>query len=705
MPRVGGQRSTAGRPRGTRAGSPWPQGAFSWAAGILVVAALGAKGQAQFSAPRCLEAGGGTVTQSATGIDLANNAYIASVVEERIRLKIIGPGVDADVPLKAAGAGQGDPDFATDIRGTTYLVFSQLDDPSGAEGREVYLAHNNGGLGFVEHVKLTRNRVDDFAPRLSLDLAGEPHLTWAERVGEAVRVMYLHWREGGSVGEAQPVAAGEYPHVFVDEAGTVHLVYSRDKDILYNSNAGGHWRNERRVTTTPFDPETSASIGGDRSGNLIVAYESRNSLYYATMAPGRDFRPPKLVDAGGILDPKMRVRSRGQVTIVYAKGGDIFYVVGLPTFLEQPQRVTGTPEVESHPSLEVDLSGNVHVSFIKDGDVCYFNNASAPVAEFSAPVTRGEAPLTVKFADLSSGDIQLWRWDFGDGGTSTEQHPVHTYATPGKYSVSLTVVSPGAVASTKVKENFIFAQDPFNTLEIPDQALVPGQKEVWFPVNASHKEPILAYQLMATYDPNFLKLNRFELAYTVVEPLQPEQLCLNDKGTHIEVCCIFEFFPPFDPARQYLMAGTDQTIMNLVFDVSEDAPQGAQTEVDLVNDRSLSQIFNIFTIDRFTRLPALKGSRVEILLGPPFPKFFLRGDADGNREVDITDAIRILNYLFTGGAEPVCMDAADVNDKGVVDISAPIALLSFLFNGGALPAVPFPHFGPDPTQDALAGCR
>ena len=32
-----------------------------------------------------------------------------------------------------------------------------------------------------------------------------------------------------------------------------------------------------------------------------------------------------------------------------------------------------------------------------------------------------------------------WSWDFGDGGTSTAQNPTHTYATPGTYSVTLTV--------------------------------------------------------------------------------------------------------------------------------------------------------------------------------------------------------------------------------------------------------------------------
>jgi hypothetical protein len=74
---------------------------------------------------------------------------------------------------------------------------------------------------------------------------------------------------------------------------------------------------------------------------------------------------------------------------------------------------------------------------------------------------------------------------------------------------------------------------------------------------------------------------------------------------------------------------------------------------------------------------------------------------DGNGNVEITDAILILNFLFVGGDRPRCMDAADVSDRGTVDISAAINLLGFLFLGGAPPSIPFPNSGIDPTEDTL----
>jgi len=63
---------------------------------------------------------------------------------------------------------------------------------------------------------------------------------------------------------------------------------------------------------------------------------------------------------------------------------------------------------------------------------------SPPTAAF----TYGVDGLTVSFTDQSSdidGGVTTWSWSFGDGSTSTAQHPVHTYAAGGAFTVTLTV--------------------------------------------------------------------------------------------------------------------------------------------------------------------------------------------------------------------------------------------------------------------------
>lgn len=64
----------------------------------------------------------------------------------------------------------------------------------------------------------------------------------------------------------------------------------------------------------------------------------------------------------------------------------------------------------------------------------------APVAAIKADVRSGFAPLTVKFTD-DSKMANSWAWDFGDGGTSTEKNPTHTFAAVGKYTVKLTATN------------------------------------------------------------------------------------------------------------------------------------------------------------------------------------------------------------------------------------------------------------------------
>lgn len=68
------------------------------------------------------------------------------------------------------------------------------------------------------------------------------------------------------------------------------------------------------------------------------------------------------------------------------------------------------------------------------------------------------APFPAQFIDSSFSDTPIqYSWDFGDGATSTEQHPLHVYTTPGQYPVSLTITTDEGCASvlTLVKDNLI----------------------------------------------------------------------------------------------------------------------------------------------------------------------------------------------------------------------------------------------------------
>ncbi len=84
---------------------------------------------------------------------------------------------------------------------------------------------------------------------------------------------------------------------------------------------------------------------------------------------------------------------------------------------------------------------------------------------------------------------------------------------------------------------------------------------------------------------------------------------------------------------------------------------------------------------------------------------FRRGDTDGSGEVDISDSIETFTFLFLGGADVLCPDAADTNDDGSLDLSDGVYTLAFLFGGGDAPRAPGPfECGDDPTEDELVAC-
>jgi PKD repeat protein len=151
-----------------------------------------------------------------------------------------------------------------------------------------------------------------------------------------------------------------------------------------------------------------------------------------------------------------------------ANGTNVKYTVNGstdPVIIDQTQPADTEPAAYTTASLGtfyLDVGDNtVQVSGAADGwviaDQIYALLASAPVqSEFNASVRTGSAPLAVTFTDLSyfTGTAVGYTWDFGDGAGSNDKNPVHTYASPGVYTVSLTVADEKG-EDTETKESLI----------------------------------------------------------------------------------------------------------------------------------------------------------------------------------------------------------------------------------------------------------
>ncbi len=102
---------------------------------------------------------------------------------------------------------------------------------------------------------------------------------------------------------------------------------------------------------------------------------------------------------------------------------------------------------------------------------------------------------------------------------------------------------------------------------------------------------------------------------------------------------------------------------------------------------------------------------VSIDVLPESGPLFARGDSDSSGEVNLSDGVKVLNFLFLGLEEPECIDAADANDDGSLDLSDAVRIFGWLFLGDPAPPDPTPSAtvyvsedcAIDPTEDPL-GC-
>ena len=119
----------------------------------------------------------------------------------------------------------------------------------------------------------------------------------------------------------------------------------------------------------------------------------------------------------------------------------------------------GSTSTEQSPSHQYTAPGTYTVSLKVTGpggsntitkqNYIIVNKVALPVAGFTGTPTTGTVPLTVGFTDASTGAITSYLWTFGDGSTSTEQSPSHTYTKAGSYTVKFKVTGPAAVTRSQ----------------------------------------------------------------------------------------------------------------------------------------------------------------------------------------------------------------------------------------------------------------
>lgn len=115
----------------------------------------------------------------------------------------------------------------------------------------------------------------------------------------------------------------------------------------------------------------------------------------------------------------------------------------------------GTFSTEQNPLHKFESQGNYHVKLTISGENCedsrmrvIFAHFDDCIAQFSYEQLNQGNGLVVQFTDESLGNYDEWFWEFDDGGTSSEQNPIHEFDHPGSYDVKLSIFGQGCSDNT-----------------------------------------------------------------------------------------------------------------------------------------------------------------------------------------------------------------------------------------------------------------
>ena len=177
-----------------------------------------------------------------------------------------------------------------------------------------------------------------------------------------------------------------------------------------------------------LDLEASDIIG---SMTKVMAWDSTYSRF-----PGLDTL------SGGDMPISFGFMQRGPDDKIYIGNGHFGYHIHI---IHEPDRsgLACRPENKAIRLLNYHLGGLPNFPTLRlgplDGSSCdTLGIDNRPVAKFRFEQDEMDT-LMIDFVDLSFYEPTTWRWDFGDGNSSTERHPLHLYSQPGTYEVCLEV--------------------------------------------------------------------------------------------------------------------------------------------------------------------------------------------------------------------------------------------------------------------------
>ena len=259
------------------------------------------------------------------------------------------------------------------------------------------------------------------------------------------------------------------PQPVVNGLGQAHFSPDGSKYVRYDgiSTTAGEW-----VTIWGFDRCTGElsnrqqgnfPIGGPSGGAAIsknsrYLYTASNTLLYQYDLQAEEVLSTRtaIAEYDGFLDPfsttfyQMQLAPDGKIYVSSSNGVFHLHVIHNPDALCPGCRVEQHGiELPYYNAISIPNQPNYRLGPI-DGSPC------DTLGIDNLPLSRWRyeqdtlTPFTVQFYDLSDYEPATWSWDFGEGSSSTDTLPAHTFPGPGTYEVCLTVSNANG-SDTKCK--------------------------------------------------------------------------------------------------------------------------------------------------------------------------------------------------------------------------------------------------------------
>ena len=158
----------------------------------------------------------------------------------------------------------------------------------------------------------------------------------------------------------------------------------------------------------------------------------------------------------------------------------------------------GTTSTAMNPTKNYAVAGTYQIKLVNQFTSCSDSLVKnivvkpRPNAAFTAdPLGSCQAPLVVNFSNGST-DAVSYTWNFGDGNTSTQVNPTHTFTNTGSYNIRLTATGLNGCTNTMVRNGYIRIQPPSTTINnLPQAGCAPFPWTFTSTVNTN--EPVASY--------------------------------------------------------------------------------------------------------------------------------------------------------------------------------------------------------------------